>query len=318
MLSILVATAPFFALIACGYAGARLRLLPDDAVPALNTFVLYFALPCMMFRFTLETPFAQIINASVFLTYAVAGLVTLTIFVFAYRFASRGALHDGAYPGLAVAWSNWGYMGFALIPAFLGKEALPIIVAGGMADVFIILSAGLALGGAGAGTGPGSNAPAAIARGALLRVVKNPMIWAVVAGAVGSLLSLKLPAAPDQLVRLLGSAAVPVALFAIGVSLYRPGVPVLRADVMMITGGKLLLHPYIVGVIAVYLFGLTRLETHVLMLMAALPVAGSVFLFAERAGSNPQAISGAILVSTALAFVSFSALCWAMGVQMTG
>ena len=108
----------------------------------------------------------------------------------------------------------------------------------------------------------------------------------------------------------------PVALFAIGVSLYRPGVPVLRADVMMITGAKLLLQPYLVAIAAIYLLGLSGFEMHVLVLMAALPVAGSAFLFAERAGSDPDAISGAILVSTALAFLSFSALCWAMGLEM--
>lgn len=310
MLNILSVTAPFFALIACGYFASRRRLLPDNAVPALNSFVLYFALPCMMFRFTLETPFAQIVNGQVFLAYMVAGLVTMAIFVFSYRFASLDDYHHAAYPALAVSWSNWGYMGFALIPVFLGRDALPIIVAGGLADVFVILSAGLALGGA-----AGSSARE-IARGALLRVVKNPMIWAVVAGAAGSALELRLPAAADSLVRLLASAAVPVALFAIGVSLYRPGVPILRADVMMITGGKLLLQPYVVAMVGVFVFGLTRLEVHVLVLMAALPVAGSVFLFAERSGSDSDAISGAILVSTALAFFSFSAFCWAMGAQL--
>ena len=62
MLKILSVTAPFFALIACGYFAARRTLLPENAVPALNSFVLYFALPAMMFRFTIETPFAQILN----------------------------------------------------------------------------------------------------------------------------------------------------------------------------------------------------------------------------------------------------------------
>ncbi len=312
MLAILNVTAPFFALIACGYAACRYRLLPDNAVPALNTFVLYFALPCMMFRFTLETPFAQIFSAHVFLAYMVAGLITFAVFVASYRYASMSRLRHGAYPGLAVSWSNWGYMGFALIPALLGKEALPIIVAGGMADLFVVLSVGLALGSGASG----HSSAKAIALGAVLRVVKNPMIWAVILGAIGSAAGLTLPAAPDQLVKLLGSAAVPVALFAIGVSLYRPGVPVLRADVMMITGGKLLLQPYIVAIVAIHLFGLSAFEMHVLVLMAALPVAGSVFLFAERAGSDSDAISGSILVSTALAFFSFSALCWAMGLSL--
>jgi predicted permease len=312
MLAILGVTAPFFALIACGYLASRFRLLPENAVPALNSFVLYFALPCMMFRFTLETPFAQIFSAHVFFSYMVAGLLTFFIFVFSYRFASMDSMHHGAFPAMAVAWSNWGYMGFALIPALLGREALPVIVAGGMADLFVVLSVGLALG----GTGSGGTSFREISRGAVLRVVRNPMIWAVILGAAGSGLALKLPAAPDQLVRLLGSAAVPVALFAIGVSLYRPGVPVLRAEVMMITGGKLLLQPYIVAVVAIHVFGLSGFEMHVLVLMAALPVAGSVFLFAERAGSDSDAISGAILVSTALAFFSFSALCWALGLRL--
>jgi predicted permease len=311
VLSILVVTAPFFALIACGWGASRFNLLPENSVPALNTFVLFFALPCMMFRFTLETPFAQIFSAQVFLAYMVAGLITYFVFAFSYRFASMDPLHESAYPALAVAWSNWGYMGFALIPALFGPETLPVIVAGGMADLFVLLSVGLALG----GTGKGGARPLDIALGALARVAKNPMIWAVIAGAVGSGLGWKLPTAPDQLVRLLGSAAVPVALFAIGVSLYRPGVPLLRGDVMMVTGGKLLLQPYIVAIVAVYLFGLPRMEMHVLVLMAALPVAGSVFLFAERSGHDSEAISGAILVSTALAFLSFSALCWAMGVS---
>lgn len=325
MLEIFNVTAPFFALIACGYGAAWRSLLPGNSIPALNTFVLYFALPCMMFRFTIATPFAQIFSAQVFLAYMVAGLLTLAIFMCAYRLASKTPLHCGVYPGLAVVWSNWGYMGFALIPAFLGKEALPIIVAAGMADLFVVLSVALALGSAGlgsaglGGTGlgsPGAAAFMAIVRGAVLRVAKNPMIWAVILGAAGSAAGLTLPAAPDQLVRLLGSAAVPVALFAIGVSLYRPGVPILQADVMMITGGKLLLQPYIAAVVAIYLFGLSTYEMHVLVLMAALPVAGAVFMFAERAGSDSEAISGAILVSTVLAFISFSALCWAMGLAL--
>lgn len=317
MLEIFNVTAPFFALIACGYGAAWRSLLPENSIPALNIFVLYFALPCMMFRFTIATPFAQIFSAQVFLSYMVAGLLTLAIFMCVYRLASKTPLHRSVYPGLAVVWSNWGYMGFALIPAFLGKEALPIIVAAGMADLFVVLSVALALGSAGPGSpGSGTAALMAIVRGAVLRVMKNPMIWAVILGAAGSAAGLTLPAAPDQLVRLLGSAAVPVALFAIGVSLYRPGVPILQADVMMITGGKLLLQPYIAAVVAIYLFGLSTYEMHVLVLMAALPVAGAVFLFAERAGSDSEAISGAILVSTVLAFISFSALCWAMGLAL--
>jgi len=71
-------------------------------------------------------------------------------------------------------------------------------------------------------------------------------------------------------------------------------------------------------VVAIYLFGLAELQVRTLVLIAALPVAGTVFLFAEQQGANAERIAAAILVSTALAFVSFSALCWAFGLQLPG
>ena len=122
----------------------------------------------------------------------------------------------------------------------------------------------------------------------------------------------------DQFVRLLGQAAGPVALFTIGVSLYRPNTRAWDGDVLAIAGAKLLLHPCLAGVVAMYAFHLGQLEVHTLVLAAALPVGGSVFLFAERQGANAERIAAAILVSTALAFVSFSTLCWALGIRLPG
>ena len=51
MQAILAVTVPFFALVLCGYLAARRHVLPESAIPGLNTFVLYFSLPCMLFRF---------------------------------------------------------------------------------------------------------------------------------------------------------------------------------------------------------------------------------------------------------------------------
>ena len=48
---ILSVTLPFFALIFLGFVAARLRWVPTEAVPAFNGFLLYFAVPAMLFRF---------------------------------------------------------------------------------------------------------------------------------------------------------------------------------------------------------------------------------------------------------------------------
>ena len=62
MLAILLVTFPFFALVLSGYVAARRLWLPQAAIPGLNTFVLYFALPCMLYRFGSSTPIAQLLD----------------------------------------------------------------------------------------------------------------------------------------------------------------------------------------------------------------------------------------------------------------
>jgi hypothetical protein len=314
MLAIFQVTAPFFALILCGYLAARFRLLPENAVPALNTFVLYFALPCLLFRFSAYTPFGNLVNLPVFFAYLTTGLALFAAFAAISRFVIGESLRDAAFAALAASWSNWGYMGFALLPAILGKAAAPPLIAAGMADLLVIVSAALAL--SALQDHHGADARAALA-GVLARVAKNPMIWSVIAGGAFSAAQLTLWRPADHLVKLLAEAAVPVALFTIGVSLYRPGTRVARTDVFVISGAKLLLHPYLAALVALYVFGLPQLEVRTLVLAAALPVAGTVFLFAERQGADAERISAAILVSTALAFLTFSGLCVAFGLRLT-
>jgi hypothetical protein len=315
MLAILNVTAPFFALVLCGYLAARFRTLPENAVPALNTFVLYFALPCMLFRFAAGASFRDIVNVPVFLAYMVAGLSALALVVTAMRYGAGEGLRDASFAALAVSWSNWGYMGIPLIPALLGPAALAPLIAAGMADLLVVISVALGI----ASLGNHNTGGVHIAlMGALTHVARNPLIWAVLVGGVFSAFELHLPAPVDQLVRLLGQAAGPVALFTIGVSLYRPNTRAWGGDVLAIAGAKLLLHPCLAGVVAMYAFHLSPLEVHTLVLAAALPVGGSVFLFAERQGANAERIAAAILVSTALAFVSFSTLCWALGIRLSG
>ena len=315
MLAILNVTTPFFALVLCGYLAARARVLPEAAVPALNIFVLYFALPCMLFRFTASTPSQQIVNVPVFFAYMTTGLCMLLLVTGFLRLFGNEDAKNASFAGLAAAWSNWGYMGLPLFPTLLGPRALATMIAAGMADLTVIISAGLALASLGDQAGGGIRSAL---RGALRHIVRNPLIWAVLCGAVFSAYALRFPTPVEEFIRLLGQAAGPVALFTIGVSLYRPSVRVMRGNVMTITAAKLILHPLLTGLIATSLFGLSTLETHTIVLGAALPAGGSTFLFAERQGADADRIAAVILISTALAFISFSVLCWWFGVQLHG
>ena len=125
---------------------------------------------------------------------------------------------------------------------------------------------------------------------------------------------------------MLADAASPVALFTIGAVLWRAGQhahtrtpPALYLPVALI---KLLLHPLLVllvGAAAIELGApLTSFQLTVLTLAAALPSASNVSLLAERYGADNGRIARIIMSSTVLAFVSFSLLAWAFGVQPKG
>lgn len=75
MATVLWVTFPFFALVLAGYLAVQQNFLSVDAIPGLNSFVLFFALPCLLFRFGANTPIAQLLDAPLFITYAACGLI---------------------------------------------------------------------------------------------------------------------------------------------------------------------------------------------------------------------------------------------------
>ena len=75
MIPILAVTVPFFALVLCGYLAARRHVLPESAIPGLNAFVLYFALPCLLFRLGSRTPIIELLNPAMLGVYLSACLL---------------------------------------------------------------------------------------------------------------------------------------------------------------------------------------------------------------------------------------------------
>ena len=60
VLSVFLVTFPFFALVLCGYLATRRGIFPLPAIAGMNAFVLFFALPCMLYKAGSSLPFAQL------------------------------------------------------------------------------------------------------------------------------------------------------------------------------------------------------------------------------------------------------------------
>lgn len=311
MLSILLITFPFFALVLCGYVAARRAWLPQAAIPGLNTFVLYFALPCMLFRFGSSTPIGQLLDGSLIGVYLLCALIMVG-FTIAVSRGPRIGWNDASFGALVAAFPNTGFMGVPLLVALLGAAAAGPAIAAVAVDLIITSSLCIALSRL---DGADEHGAALAFRRALKGVLVNPMPWAIGLGGLASALSLSLPAPVAATVGLLADAASPVALFTIGAVLARAQMntttPTHPRDYLPVVLIKLVVHPLLVGWVgltAIQLgLPLDRFALTVLVLVAALPSASNVSLLAERFGADNGRIARIIMLSTVLAFFSFSA-----------
>ncbi|PWW45630.1 hypothetical protein DFR36_106120 [Melaminivora alkalimesophila] len=309
MLSILATTFPFFALVLAGYAATRRGLLPVSAIAGLNSFVLYFALPCMLYRFGSQTPVAQLLDPRVAAVYLASGVLMVLGTVAATR--ARWGWNDAAFGALVAAFPNSGFMGVPLLVALLGEASAGTVIPTMALDMIVTSSLCVALSRLSLGEGSAGRA----LRLALAGVLANPLPWSIALGGLASAASFELPGPLEQTVAMLAAAASPVALFTIGAVLARSQMnhaeAVAPRDYVPVALAKLLVHPLLVwlGCQLARLAGwpLPPLAETTLVLVAALPSASNVSLLAERFEAHGGRVARIILVSTALAFLSFSA-----------
>jgi predicted permease len=314
MLDVLRVTFPFFALVLCGYWAARRQMLPFEAIPGLNGFVLFFALPCMLFQFGAKTPIAQLLDASAFFMYLFCALV-MVAFVVAITLNKRFGWNDAAFGALVGAFPNTGFMGVPLLVALLGTAAAGPAIVTIVIDMVITTSLCIALSRL---DGAGQQGVGQAAKNALLGVVKNPLPWAILLGTLFSAFQIELPGPVEKTVALLGDAASPVALFTIGAVLARSQKiahheqhgPLTWKDYVPVALIKLFLHPVLVVVVGLAAISMgapiDAFALKVMVLVAALPSASNVAMLSERFGADNGRIARIILVSTAAAFLTFS------------
>jgi predicted permease len=305
VLNILLVTFPFFALILAGFVAGHRRMLPLEAIPGLNSFVLYFALPCMLYRFGESTPIVQLLDPTLFVAYALCALL-MVAFLVAVSLNRRIGWNDAAFGALVGAFPNTALLGAGAA----GPAIVTIVV-----DLVITASLCIALSRL---DGADEHGAARAAKSALKGVLINPMPWAISLGALASALGYELMGPFAKTVGLMADAASPVALFTIGAVLARSQIrvkesghaPILGRDFLPVVFIKLVLHPVLVLLVLITVnqlgYAIDRFTLMVVVLVAALPSASNVALLSERFEADTGRIARIILVTTAAAFFTFS------------
>ncbi|MFD3190749.1 AEC family transporter [Sedimentitalea sp. HM32M-2] len=298
MVEIFLRTLPFFAIIGIGYCAGRTRFFSEEATAYLTKFVFYFALSAMLFRFAANLRLAEVFDGRLITGYLCGSLVVYGIAT-AVGFLRRLDVPTAAIEAQCAVIGNVGFLGLPMFVMLFGEASIgPMMLV--LATDLIVFSSLIVILINGARDGRMSLSILRTIAGGLVR---NPMIVSIVLGLGWSALTLPIPEPMNDFLAILGNAATPGALFAIGASLASKS-----AERVQIAGWltlcKLVLHPVAVGVAVLLVIPLDPYSAIIVISAAAMPVAGNVYMLAQHYGVAPHRVSAAILFSTGFSILT--------------
>jgi predicted permease len=304
MFSVLTIILPIFALILAGWGTRRIGVLGPHATGELNRFVVYLALPALLFDIVATAQWRDIWQPAFVATF---GLGMALVFAATVAFRMRGGRHlaDAAIDGLNAAYANTGFMGFPLALAVLGPAALAPTLIAAILTVCVLFGAALILIEIGLQT---ERHPRRMAAKVGLSLARNPLLAAPALGALFLVFGIPLPTPVTGFLKLLGAAASPCALVALGLFLAEKrenAAPEFGIKASLVAL-KLLAQPIVTWILATQVFHLPTPLTHAAVLLAALPTGTGPFMVAEFYRREAGITSGVVLASTIASLVTIT------------
>lgn len=302
MIDILLKTLPFFAVIGLGYLAGRRGFFTPEATGYLTKFVFYFALSAFLFRFSATLPFSALLRPDFIFAYLSASALVYG-FALLVALGRKVPLDEAAIEAHCAVIGNVGFLGVPMLALLMGPEAIGYVVMVLAVDLILFGSVIVMLI---VGSREGQVRFATL-WALVLGLLKNPMIMSISAGFIWSGLGIPIVAPLDEFLSMLGSAATPGALFAIGASLAFKSAERLQVATW-ISFLKLVMHPAAVAISALFIFQVESYAASVMVAAAALPVAGNVYILAQHYAVAPVRVSASILISTFFSILTVPAV----------
>jgi hypothetical protein len=311
MNAILETILPVFGLIAVGVLAAKTNYISAAAARGLSHFVFNLAIPALLFR-TVATMQLQQLSPWPLWIAIFGGIAVVWVLT---AIAARG-LHTladggGATASMSAGFGNIAMLGLPLSIAHFGPEmAVPVSLVLAVHAPVLWLAATIHIETARQGHIP--SLPKLL-RQLLDQLARNPIVIALLLGALWRATGWPLHPIPDRFLDLLGSAGVPSALVALGLSLASYSLKGQWRGIGLILAMKMALLPICVWLIATYALSMPPLWRQAAILLAAMPTGANAYLFAQRYESGEAAASGAIAAGTALSLFTTALLLFLFG-----
>jgi predicted permease len=296
---------PVFGVILCGYVLGVRKVLPAEASAGINGFVYFVSFPALLFVVIAKTPPSQIFYLPFFGAWIGGVAIVYLLTAIVSRLLYRDGLAHMGMRALNTTCASTAFVGVPLCTAAFGPDAaLPAVLATTLLAIFD-LSASILL----IETERNAQGRTLVILGNIARALaKNPLMIGSAAGIAVSAAGLQLPVALTRFCDIVGGAAIPCSLVTLG--LFFAGRPVLfrSAEVHLLSFIKLVIHPLVTWLLIVFFFPLDARLTAIVVLLAALAPATTVFVIAQRYGIHMQQTASTMLVSTVASIASSAAV----------
>lgn len=307
METIIAITLPIFLVVGLGFGTVKAGLFSAADMRIFGRFVISIALPALLFNAIAKRDVAEVFDPAFMGLYALASLLVMAVGFLWFRRAQGMPLDRAGICIMGAACSNSGYMSYPILLLAFPALAPKVLAMCLMVENLLMIPLMLAMIAIGRGKGAGFGA---MILGIARDLMRRPLILALIAGLVWSLLKLPIPMVVDRGLMMISTASVALALFVIGGSLAGIALRGNMALAGQIIFGKLLLHPVMALLVLalVAALGGPVLEADLracLLIACAVPMLGVYPIFAQEVGMEGLA-SLAMLGTTAMSFFTLS------------
>ena len=295
---------PILLLLLVGFLCVRYEVVSAEHLQALSNFVIKVALPSLLFCALANKTMAEIWHPAYFMAYGGGSILLYIVMFLLCRYVFRESFTHSAVLAVGGSMSNTGFIGTAILTLLLGSHATVYISLTLIIESLIILASMFTLAEAGLQQ---SQSFIYLLWQTLKKLLKTPVILAVILGMGCVILDIRLFAPLNQALMLIGNTASPLALFVIGGSLVGISLKSLGRLGWLLVLARTVFMPLVIYFLLSRFSAVSKEMLYAGTLLAALPMPAAFGIFGQYYGVNEKAMMPLIL-STFLGFIGVSGL----------
>jgi len=288
---VLIGFAIIGVVILIGYVVGRAGVLGEHAPFVLSRIVFFVLSPALLFTVLADADIHELFSSMLAVS-AISAVLACLLFAGVALLVFRRKLPEAIIGSVASGYVNANNIGIPVAVYVLGNTAYsaPVI----LLQLLVLTPITLTI------LDITTSGKASFRR-IVSRPLTNPLIIGSALGVVVSATGLELPDAVMEPFRIVGAAAVPLVLIAFGMSLHgqkllAPGSG--RRDILLASTIKLAIMPLIAWVFGRFVFGLDHDQLFAAVVLAGLPTAQNIFVYAQRYERGVTIARDTVLITT--------------------